>query len=221
MIAITQLGVGGVNRMIDETLVPVIAGRAGQLTASGQRWRTMSSRREIPAGRRSRGPRTHPTWRRCPRSPDRRMSITRRCPSRAVATPQVEASLVSVANPNPLPSAAPAEIVRQLLPVVPRLRLDHGLEVRLHFVLLLAFLSRDFDTALLRRPGTWEQLPIPAKAVAWTASAHSYASPMSRLGILRVRFAPHFLVANGRFVRAEPSWLSGRHRPRPVVLPSR
>jgi hypothetical protein len=101
------------------------------------------------------------------------MSIMRRCRSRAVAAPQVKASLVGVTNPNPLPPAAPAEIVGQLLPVVPRLRLDYGLEIRLHDVLLVACFPCDFDIALLRRPGTWEQLPIPAKAVASTASAHS------------------------------------------------
>ena len=75
-------------------------------------------------------------------------------------------------NPGELKPAGPAEVVRQLLPVVPRLRLDHGLEVRLHGVLLVC-LSCEFDTALLRRPGTWEQLPIPAKAAASTAWAHS------------------------------------------------
>jgi hypothetical protein len=96
----------------------------------------------------------------------------KRCRSRAVATPQVPAPLVGGADAHPLAPAGPAEVIRQLLPVVPRLRLDYGLEVRLHGVLLV-FFSCDLDIALLRRPGTWEQLPIPAKAVASTASTHS------------------------------------------------
>ena len=101
------------------------------------------------------------------------MSIMRRCPSRAVATPQVPAPLVDGADAHPLAPAGPAEIVGQLLPVVPRLRLDYGLEVRLHGVLLVACFPCEFDIALLRRPGTWEQFPIPAKAVASTVPAHS------------------------------------------------
>jgi hypothetical protein len=73
--------------------------------------------------------------------------------SRTVVAPQVPTPLVGVANADALPPTTPAEIVRQLLPVVLRLRLDYGLEIRLHDD-LLEFFSCVFDTARLRRPDT-------------------------------------------------------------------